>query len=144
MAGACARPAVGEGGPAYFLSPELLVDFRHRPDGEGEEVAEFKPQLRALPDTVTVDAGGKRFILHFFLEAGGLHTFHARGAHERRRDHKPGHGFPAAQGVVEGGGGSHAGHLAVVGADGVQGFFGQAVADAFGLRRGRAWRGPHG
>ena len=57
---------------------------------------------------------------------------HTRGAHECRRDHKPGHGFPAAQGVVEGGGGGHAGHFAVVGADGVQGFFGQAVADAFG------------
>ena len=127
------RPPRRRGRPGRrFAQPELLVDFRHRPDGEGEEVAEFKPQLRALPDTVTVDAGGKRFILHFFLEAGGLHTFHARGAHERRRDHKPGHGFPAAQGVVEGGGGSHAGHLAVVGADGVQGFFGQAVADAFG------------
>lgn len=49
-----------------FPQPEFLVDFRHRPDGEGEEVAEFKPQLRALPDTVTVDAGGKRFYPSFF------------------------------------------------------------------------------
>lgn len=115
-----------------FFQPEFLVDFGHRADGEGEEVPEFHPELGALADAVAVDAGGERLVLHLFLEAGGLHAFHARGAHERRRDHESGHGFPAAQRVVEGGGGLHAGHFAVVGADGVQGFLGQAVADAFG------------
>ena len=65
MAGACARPAVGEGRAAYFLSPSSSSISAIAPMARGE-VAEFKPQLRALPDTVTVDAGGKRFILHFF------------------------------------------------------------------------------